>query len=115
MQQCKSCGRDILFARNVKTGRVMPLDPRAPVYRVQQDGSRQLAALPEKGALVSHFATCAHANKHSRSRRRIPASALRETVHKICEIAIVENDARALSIRVERALRELIGDVEEAK
>jgi len=59
---CRLCGREIVWGTDAERKRI-PLDPRAPVYQVQtEDGpelGEVLVATRDRGALVSHFATCA--------------------------------------------------------
>ena len=76
---CKGCGARIVWARCEST--TIPLDPRAPVYRVRETGSGRNAALEAErmprtiedhtvAFLVSHFATCPKANQCSASRKK---------------------------------------------
>lgn len=52
-----SCKTPVIWANNPKTGKPIPLDSRAPVYRVEMiDG--KLTAVRDRGAFVTHFATC---------------------------------------------------------
>jgi len=61
--KCKGCGRAIVWA--VKDdGRMIPLDPSAPVYELLEDGV-VVSAVRSATAMVSHFATCSKANLFS--------------------------------------------------
>lgn len=56
---CRSCGREIIWAKT-ETGRNAPFDARPiTVYVVNAAGIAQ----PLRGR-VSHFATCPHADRH---------------------------------------------------
>jgi YD repeat-containing protein len=54
---CKLCGQDIVFALS-QTDTIIPLDRKAPVYRVERDAEGQIRAERDPTRLVSHFATC---------------------------------------------------------
>lgn len=58
------CGRPIVWAELESGGRV-PLDPRAPVYSYTMHEDR-IVASRNKGAMVSHFATCPKASNFTR-------------------------------------------------
>jgi len=82
MKPCKGCGRMILWART-STGQRIPLDPAAPVYRIDADGGggEVVASLIPRtdreqvgGSAVSHFATCTKADQFGAGKRK-PASA----------------------------------------
>lgn len=64
---CRGCGRKVMFVTTVD-GKKVPLDPSAPVYhRVHDPDSGKAFWIQESGgeAMVSHFATCSHANEFS--------------------------------------------------
>ena len=71
---CKGCGRPIVWAKDA-AGKAIPLDPRAPVYRVLEleagiacrrlEPTEATAANPATAAMVSHFATCSAAAQFS--------------------------------------------------
>lgn len=67
--RCRGCKAPIIFAVT-EQGRTIPLDVRAPTYRVKQedDGTLPgtLRAQRTRGVLVSHFATCPKASAFSR-------------------------------------------------
>jgi hypothetical protein len=67
---CKGCGAKILWAINPATGGKIPLDIRAPIYRVllKQDGTYEALKEDQGEFGVSHFATCSKANDFSRSK-----------------------------------------------
>ena len=53
----RRCKTRVIWAHNPNTGKPMPLDSRAPVYRLQViDG--KLTAVRDRGAFVGHHATC---------------------------------------------------------
>lgn len=54
---CRLCGKPIVWATS-PDGKRLPLDPRAPVYRVGADLAGTLTGTRDRDALVSHFATC---------------------------------------------------------
>lgn len=62
---CGGCGKQIVFG-TLPNGKRVPLDPSAPVYSVAEDGTCDRV----QGVMVSHFATCSHANDFSASKRR---------------------------------------------
>lgn len=85
MSACSSCGEMIIFARNAKTGKTMPLDaePNATRGNVYVTGAgKTMAATVLSVALaqqfraegkllyLSHFATCPRADRHRRGGRR---------------------------------------------
>ena len=68
---CKGCGRPVVWASIIKadgTRGTVPLDPSAPVYveKPMQGWVR------DTSAMVSHFATCSHANDFGSGKRRDP-------------------------------------------
>lgn len=54
---CKLCGAPLIFARS-ENGVVVPLDQKAPVYRVTREGTGQFRAVRDVTCFVSHFCTC---------------------------------------------------------
>lgn len=78
---CKGCGRPILWATDAE-GKAIPLDPRAPIYFVQElEDGRCVATLQKKEAedvpvmrsMVSHFSTCSKAAQFSRGGKQVKA------------------------------------------
>lgn len=72
---CRGCGKPVLFVTtiNARGEQVnVPLDPVAPVYVRQRDGDGGAvwAQDTSRELLVSHFATCSHANDFSGRNRR---------------------------------------------
>lgn len=63
--RCRGCKAPIIFAVT-EQGRTIPLDVRAPTYRVKQEDDGTLRAQRTRGVLVSHFATCPKASAFSR-------------------------------------------------
>lgn len=57
--QCRgaNCKTPVIWAHNPNTGKPMPLDARAPVYRVELV-DRKLTAVRDRTAFVGHHATC---------------------------------------------------------
>lgn len=73
--QCKSCGADIIWAKNANTGKVMPLDAqenRDGNCVLLLDGTfkvdNSIRYIPGQRRHKSHFATCPNAPKHRRPR-----------------------------------------------
>lgn len=65
---CKGCGKPIIFAKN-ETGKIVPLDARAPVYEIKKDfDGESVASLTQENFYVSHFSICSKANDFSSSR-----------------------------------------------
>jgi hypothetical protein len=62
---CKLCNRDLIFAVNRATGKTIPLDAKAHVYRVVESD-----AIRAEDYYVSHFFTCPEANQFSGSRKK---------------------------------------------
>ena len=59
---CKGCGKPITFVKT-DTGKTVPLDTRAPVYRLAETMDGEPLAIRFKAGMVTHFATCKDANK----------------------------------------------------
>lgn len=73
LRSCKGCGRPILWATNTETGKMVPLDPTAPVYILSTHGdgeTKTCCRAPTDAFAVSHFATCPEANQFSGKSRR---------------------------------------------
>lgn len=64
-QPCKGCGKAIVWAKS-DTGATIPLDPQAPVYTLNEDGT----CARNKDAMVTHFATCPNANQFSKGGKK---------------------------------------------
>ncbi len=69
MNVCRSCGREIVWAET-QHGAKVPLDPKALVFSVVQEGTKLIAVKPTGGVtgerwMVSHFATCIDASRWS--------------------------------------------------
>jgi hypothetical protein len=73
---CKGCGHLIVWGVT-EEGKRIPLDPRPPVYLVSYNGEEHITTAvrangeeapkleSEATFMVSHFATCTHANEFS--------------------------------------------------
>lgn len=61
---CKACGCPIAVATQAD-GKKIPLDLRAPVYRLDADLTGEVVATRDTGAFVSHFSTCPKADAFS--------------------------------------------------
>ena len=57
---CKGCARKMIWATNPATGKMIPLDAVATIYKLE-DGK----AIKVEGYYVSHFATCKYASEFS--------------------------------------------------
>ena len=73
---CRGCGKPIVWAID-PDGKRIPLDPKPPVYRLWPSGctvnsTDQDQCQRDRGAMVSHFATCPDANRFSGSNRAAP-------------------------------------------
>lgn len=58
---CKLCGQPVLWAHNLTGKGRIPLDPKAPTFKVVQrltNEARQTELLNSEATLVSHFSTC---------------------------------------------------------
>jgi hypothetical protein len=64
-QNCRLCGKMLVFAVNRQTGARVPLDTVAPTFTVEINGEASLMA-ERSPAYVSHFATCPAANEFGR-------------------------------------------------
>lgn len=71
MPNCKGCGKPIVWGKT-ESGKLIPLDPKPPVYRFNQEGF-----LERVDASVTHFATCTAADQFSESTRKDDARAVR--------------------------------------
>lgn len=73
---CRGCSAKVLWARNRESGKLIPLDAKAIVYRIvsyPEDPNRSdtpIEVVRVKDAFVTHFATCPHAKTFSGSRKR---------------------------------------------
>ena len=70
---CKACGTPLRFLRTSE-GKIIPLDLRAPVFAVYQEGGEWKCALIDD-AYASHFATCSKASEFSKGSATDPAQA----------------------------------------
>ena len=68
--QCKGCGKQIIWGKTGQ-GKMIPLDPKPPVYVVSQNLNNPNEWFAERHmhAAVSHFATCPKANDFSASKK----------------------------------------------
>lgn len=67
LRSCKGCGRPILWAKSAETGKMVPLDPTAPIYMLSP-GNVEITVctrIPRDVYAVSHLATCPAANQYS--------------------------------------------------
>lgn len=75
MTTCRGCGREIVWAET-SHGKKVPLDPKALVFSVVQEGSKLIAVkpigMPSERWMVSHFATCPAAADFSGRNRDVP-------------------------------------------
>ena len=64
---CRGCGKPIVFA-SLSDGKLVPLDPRPPVYSVVEYGEDEtpVRVTRDLKAMVSHFVTCPKANEFSK-------------------------------------------------
>lgn len=64
---CKGCGKPVVFVTTAE-GKTVPLDPVAPIFVREPDGEGGAVWAQDKSGdiLVTHFATCSHANQFSR-------------------------------------------------
>ena len=67
--KCKGCGRTIVWGTNPATGKKVPLDPSAHIYRalLTPNGVEAIKE-DDDDLMVSHFQTCAEANAFNRSK-----------------------------------------------
>lgn len=78
MSECKGCGRTIVWGVSEK-GIKIPLDPRAPVYRLTGEFAGDTAhVVRDAAALVTHFSTCSQASKFSKQGRTEMETAFRK-------------------------------------
>jgi hypothetical protein len=69
MSTCRGCGKEIVWAET-SHGKKVPLDPKALVFSVMDQGGKLIAVKPSGGPagerfMVSHFATCPDAEDFS--------------------------------------------------
>ncbi len=74
MAKCKGCGKEIIWAKN-ENGKMIPLDPRAPVYSIVKDDGDAFRCVRVDGDsdfidYVTHFATCPKASDFSGSKKK---------------------------------------------
>lgn len=65
---CKGCGKSLIFAKTAE-GKIVPLDPVPPTYRIERDMLGEEIAV-RSDAVVSHFATCPRADQFSKGKKR---------------------------------------------
>lgn len=83
MSECKGCGKPIVWGCAEK-GTKIPLDPRAPVYRMTGEFVGDTAHIRrDTMALVTHFSTCSQASKFSKKGRMDIAAAFRDAQEKV--------------------------------
>lgn len=72
--QCRgpNCKTPVIWAHNPNTGKPMPLDGRAPVYRVVLEGGKP-TAVRDRAAFVGHHATCQDVGQFSGRNRGGPS------------------------------------------
>lgn len=68
-RSCRGCGKPLIFARDSESGKIVPLDPVPPTWRLEKDLTGEEVAV-RSDALVSHFSTCPNANDFSAGRKR---------------------------------------------
>ena len=80
--KCKSCGKPIIWAKNLATLKNVPVDTDLPdplpkpIYRLSTEGSLTVATPVEQGDMdedslygVNHFKTCPNAQQHNRGNK----------------------------------------------
>lgn len=55
---CRLCGRSVFWAKNIDTGKAVPLDPDALIYRTAGHRQELAARVKDEHLYVTHFATC---------------------------------------------------------
>jgi hypothetical protein len=67
---CSGCGKPMVFSETMDKKKI-PLDSRAPVYRVvtQAEDGTPLIVERDRYAYVTHFATCPKASDFSAGRK----------------------------------------------
>ena len=68
MSNCRGCNKKIVWGKTLE-GKIIPLDPTPPVYRLTE-GTDGIFIERASDSMVSHFATCTHANDFSGSKRK---------------------------------------------
>lgn len=68
-RRCAECRAELVFMRNAKTGKLMPLQKVTTVYHEVADGKVDLVAKakPRRPFYVSHFQTCPNPGRFTRS------------------------------------------------
>ncbi len=80
---CKGCGRTIVWGVDGKGTRI-PLDPRAPVYRMTGEFAGDMAHVNrDTMALVTHFATCPQADRFSKKGQTVIGAALEKARRRV--------------------------------
>lgn len=84
MTKCKGCGREIFFARNKKSGSVVPLETAKHLYVKTKDNTEHrqtVEPIGESDGFVipyviyqNHFITCSKANNFSGRTKRTAQS-----------------------------------------
>lgn len=66
--KCRGCGRTIVWAFHPGTGKNVPLDPSAVIYRavLMPNGKVECIKEYEDDLMVNHFNTCSKAGEFSK-------------------------------------------------
>ena len=65
---CEKCGRPLIFVASEETGELIPLDARAPTFRVEPRPDGKRVAVRAEGVFVSHFSTCTDPDLFSKAK-----------------------------------------------
>lgn len=66
--RCKGCGARIVWGVT-EEGKRIPLDPKPPCYDTMRMEDGRIMAKRARGVMVTHFATCSHANDFSKGKK----------------------------------------------
>ena len=71
MANCRSCNAPMIWAKNVATGKSIPLDANPEAegktrYRLIVDQCEKVTEPTKEPTYVSHFETCPNANQHNK-------------------------------------------------
>ena len=73
--RCKGCGREIVFARNMESTALVPLELGKHLYREiagEVEGDMMVEKIKDEEIFLSHFLTCKKADRFSSSNKTEP-------------------------------------------
>lgn len=75
--ECKGCGREIVFARNMDSTALVPLELAKHLYREiagEVEGDMMVEKIKDEEIYLSHFLTCKTPQRFSSSKKKVEES-----------------------------------------